>query len=68
MVNGRGAGAGAGAGRTYWATRGRGRSLGKGGHRERLSKSLGSGARALRKYACDATAKRQTVHVVVDCK
>eukprot|EP00965_Chrysotila_dentata_P236221 6201195-Pleurochrysis_carterae.AAC.1 len=25
-------------------------------------KSLGSGARALHKYACDAIAKRQTVH------
>eukprot|EP00965_Chrysotila_dentata_P255789 6212341-Pleurochrysis_carterae.AAC.1 len=33
------------------------------------SKSFGSGARALRKYACDANpAKRQTVHVSVDCK
>eukprot|EP00965_Chrysotila_dentata_P162970 5381990-Pleurochrysis_carterae.AAC.1 len=29
------------------------------------SKSLGCGARALRKHACDAIAKRQTVHVRV---
>eukprot|EP00965_Chrysotila_dentata_P248140 6208174-Pleurochrysis_carterae.AAC.1 len=63
MVNGRGAGAGAGAGRTYGAALGRGRSLGKGGHRERVFKNLRSGARALRKYACDATARRQSVHV-----
>eukprot|EP00965_Chrysotila_dentata_P061086 2023948-Pleurochrysis_carterae.AAC.1 len=40
------------------------RSAGRGGHRERHSESLGSGVRALRKYACDAIAKRQTVHVI----
>eukprot|EP00965_Chrysotila_dentata_P256172 6212458-Pleurochrysis_carterae.AAC.2 len=40
-VNGRGAGAGAGAWRTYGAARGRERSLGKGGHREQGSESLG---------------------------
>eukprot|EP00965_Chrysotila_dentata_P017348 576036-Pleurochrysis_carterae.AAC.1 len=57
-----------GAGRNYGAAQGRRRSLGKGGHRERVSKSLGSGARALRKHACDATAKWQTVHVSVACK
>eukprot|EP00965_Chrysotila_dentata_P117224 3873982-Pleurochrysis_carterae.AAC.1 len=68
MVNGRGAGAGVEAGCTYGAALGRGRSLGKGGHREGVSNNLGSGARALRKYACDATAQRQTVHVSVDCK
>eukprot|EP00965_Chrysotila_dentata_P075761 2503214-Pleurochrysis_carterae.AAC.1 len=69
MVNGREAGAGAGAGRACAAARGRGRSLGKGGHRERVSKSLGSGARALREYACDATVKRRTVNTVcVNCK
>eukprot|EP00965_Chrysotila_dentata_P036036 1199089-Pleurochrysis_carterae.AAC.1 len=63
------AGAGAGARRTYGAAQARGRSLGKGGHRKRVFKSLGSRARALRKYACDAIAKRQTVHhVSVDCK
>eukprot|EP00965_Chrysotila_dentata_P061535 2037450-Pleurochrysis_carterae.AAC.1 len=39
------------------------RSEGRGGRRERRSESLGSEARALRKYACDAIAKRQTVHV-----
>eukprot|EP00965_Chrysotila_dentata_P038466 1278191-Pleurochrysis_carterae.AAC.3 len=61
-LTGRGAGAGAEAGRTYGAARGWGRSLGKGGIRERVSESLGSGARALRKYACDAIARRQTVH------
>eukprot|EP00965_Chrysotila_dentata_P253967 6211721-Pleurochrysis_carterae.AAC.1 len=69
MVNGRGAGAGAGAGRTYGAAQERGRSLGRGSHCERVSKILGSGARALRKYACDVIAKRRTVHVSVsDCK
>eukprot|EP00965_Chrysotila_dentata_P108038 3568309-Pleurochrysis_carterae.AAC.2 len=49
---------------------GMGRSAGRSGHREQGSESLGSGARAraLRKYACDATAKRQTVHLSVDCK
>eukprot|EP00965_Chrysotila_dentata_P135312 4474113-Pleurochrysis_carterae.AAC.1 len=34
--------------------------------RERGIQSLGSGARALRKYACDATAIRGTVHVCTD--
>eukprot|EP00965_Chrysotila_dentata_P114668 3790213-Pleurochrysis_carterae.AAC.1 len=41
---------------------------GSGGHRERISKNSGSGARALRKYACNAgpiRPKRQTVHVSV---
>eukprot|EP00965_Chrysotila_dentata_P134297 4440864-Pleurochrysis_carterae.AAC.1 len=38
-------------------------AAGRDGHRERSSESLGSGARALRKYACDAMAKRKTVHV-----
>eukprot|EP00965_Chrysotila_dentata_P149787 4946250-Pleurochrysis_carterae.AAC.1 len=68
IVNGGKAGAGAKAGRTYGAARGCGRSLGRGGHRERVSKNLRSGARALRKYACDAGSKRQTVHVSVNCK
>eukprot|EP00965_Chrysotila_dentata_P111547 3687853-Pleurochrysis_carterae.AAC.1 len=67
MVNGRGAGAGAGAKRNYGAAQGVGRSAGRGGHREQ-SKSLRSGARALRKYACDTIAKRRTMHVSVDCK
>eukprot|EP00965_Chrysotila_dentata_P076200 2516991-Pleurochrysis_carterae.AAC.1 len=44
---------------------GKGRSASRGGHRERVSKSFGSGARALRKYACDTIAKQQTVHVSV---
>eukprot|EP00965_Chrysotila_dentata_P226432 6195409-Pleurochrysis_carterae.AAC.1 len=57
-----GASAGAGAERTYGAAQGMGRSAGRGGHREQGSESLGSGARPLRKYACDAIAKRQTVH------
>eukprot|EP00965_Chrysotila_dentata_P126987 4200846-Pleurochrysis_carterae.AAC.1 len=68
MVTGRGAGAGAGAGRTYGAAQAMGRSAGRGGHRGQGSESLRSGARAFRKYACNATAKRQTVHVSVDCK
>eukprot|EP00965_Chrysotila_dentata_P186439 6156255-Pleurochrysis_carterae.AAC.1 len=63
--HGQGAGAGAGAKRTYGAAQGRGRSAGKGGHRERVSKSLRSGARALRKYACDASPIWETVHVSV---
>eukprot|EP00965_Chrysotila_dentata_P192503 6175211-Pleurochrysis_carterae.AAC.2 len=56
---------GAGAKRTYGAALGRGHSAGSGGHRERVFKSLRSGARALRKYACDANAIWETVHVSV---
>eukprot|EP00965_Chrysotila_dentata_P183885 6071644-Pleurochrysis_carterae.AAC.2 len=42
-----------------------GRSQVGGGHRERSfqDKSLGSEARALRKYACDAMQKWETLHV-----
>eukprot|EP00965_Chrysotila_dentata_P260743 6214020-Pleurochrysis_carterae.AAC.1 len=60
-----GEGVSAGAKRTYGAAQGRRRSAGKGGHREQGSNSLGSGAQALREYACDASPKRQTVHVIV---
>eukprot|EP00965_Chrysotila_dentata_P247124 6207561-Pleurochrysis_carterae.AAC.2 len=67
-VTGQGAGAGAGARRTHGAAQGMGRSAGRGGHREQGSENLESGVRALREYACDATAKRQTVHVSVNCK
>eukprot|EP00965_Chrysotila_dentata_P258455 6213222-Pleurochrysis_carterae.AAC.7 len=63
---GLGASAGAGAGARLGGGSRRGRSLGKGGHRERVSKSLGCGARALRKYACDTSLKRQTVHMSVE--
>eukprot|EP00965_Chrysotila_dentata_P039756 1321047-Pleurochrysis_carterae.AAC.1 len=35
---------------------------GSSGHHERVLQSLGSGARALRKYACDAMPKRGTMH------
>eukprot|EP00965_Chrysotila_dentata_P141097 4663496-Pleurochrysis_carterae.AAC.1 len=52
-----------GLGRAWAVARTRkGRSAVGIGHRERVSKSLESGARALRKYACDAMAKRRTVH------
>eukprot|EP00965_Chrysotila_dentata_P134014 4431718-Pleurochrysis_carterae.AAC.1 len=61
MVTGSSAGAGAGA-RLGGGSRGGGRSEVSGGHHERVSKSLRSGARALRKYACDAMPKRRTVH------
>eukprot|EP00965_Chrysotila_dentata_P152873 5053025-Pleurochrysis_carterae.AAC.1 len=63
-----GASAGAGAGRAYGvAPPGRGRS----GEVWRLPQALRglpiseSGARALRKYACDANAIRKTMHVSV---
>eukprot|EP00965_Chrysotila_dentata_P178759 5903187-Pleurochrysis_carterae.AAC.1 len=65
-VTGQGAGAGAGAGRTDGAAQGKGRSTSRGGLRKQVSKSLESGARALRKYACDgAIARRHIVHVRV---
>eukprot|EP00965_Chrysotila_dentata_P193979 6176076-Pleurochrysis_carterae.AAC.1 len=60
-LTGQGASACAGAGARLGGGSRRGRrSTGRGGHRERSSESLGSEARALRKYACDAIAKRQT--------
>eukprot|EP00965_Chrysotila_dentata_P141033 4661635-Pleurochrysis_carterae.AAC.1 len=51
-----------GLGRAWAVAQGGGRSEVRGGHHERVSKSLESGARALRKYACDAMPKRRTVH------
>eukprot|EP00965_Chrysotila_dentata_P145257 4797853-Pleurochrysis_carterae.AAC.2 len=66
--HGQGANAGEGAKRTYGAAQARGRSAGRGGLREEGSKSLRSGARALRKYACNASPKRQIVHVSINCK
>eukprot|EP00965_Chrysotila_dentata_P253385 6211207-Pleurochrysis_carterae.AAC.2 len=36
--------------------------------RERGIQSLGDGARALRKYACDATETWETMHVSVNCQ
>eukprot|EP00965_Chrysotila_dentata_P112485 3718357-Pleurochrysis_carterae.AAC.1 len=54
--------AGAGAGARLGGGSRRGRSVGRGGHHERSSKSLKSGARVLRKYACDAMPKRRMVH------
>eukprot|EP00965_Chrysotila_dentata_P254759 6211985-Pleurochrysis_carterae.AAC.4 len=35
---------------------------GNDGHAQAATSHLGSGARALRKYTCDARQKRQTVH------
>eukprot|EP00965_Chrysotila_dentata_P254587 6211928-Pleurochrysis_carterae.AAC.4 len=53
---------------TYGRFEDRGRSAGSGGHRElylAISKNLGSRARALREFTCDASPKRETVHVSV---
>eukprot|EP00965_Chrysotila_dentata_P203548 6181794-Pleurochrysis_carterae.AAC.2 len=55
-VYGRGAGAGAEAGARLGGGSRREHSAGKGGNRERVFKSMGSGAQALGKYAGDATA------------
>eukprot|EP00965_Chrysotila_dentata_P099589 3292211-Pleurochrysis_carterae.AAC.2 len=49
----------------FRVVQGKGRSAGRCGHCERVSKSFRSGARALRKYACNAIAKQHTVHVSV---
>eukprot|EP00965_Chrysotila_dentata_P219121 6190946-Pleurochrysis_carterae.AAC.1 len=57
--------AGAGAKRTYGGGSGRGRSAGGGGHARASIQSLGSGASAIRKYACDANASWETVHMSV---
>eukprot|EP00965_Chrysotila_dentata_P233888 6199856-Pleurochrysis_carterae.AAC.6 len=46
-----------------WAVARGGGSMGSGGHHEQVSKSLGSGVRALREYACDANANWETMHV-----
>eukprot|EP00965_Chrysotila_dentata_P145256 4797853-Pleurochrysis_carterae.AAC.1 len=63
--HGQGAGAGAGAKRTYGGGSGRGRSAGGGGLSRASIQSLKSGARVLRKYACDAHAIQETVHMSV---
>eukprot|EP00965_Chrysotila_dentata_P177530 5864514-Pleurochrysis_carterae.AAC.1 len=54
-----------GQGRAWAVAQGRGAQRSGATIASRVSKSLGSGARALRKCACDAMAKRQTVHVSV---
>eukprot|EP00965_Chrysotila_dentata_P058195 1929769-Pleurochrysis_carterae.AAC.2 len=53
----------AGDGRAYGGGSGRGRSAGSGGRARASIQSFGSGARALRKYACDANATWETKHV-----
>eukprot|EP00965_Chrysotila_dentata_P164757 5440345-Pleurochrysis_carterae.AAC.4 len=60
-----GSGAGTGAGRTYEAAPVRGAQRAAAAMRKRGFQSLGSGARALRKYACDANALWETVHMCV---
>eukprot|EP00965_Chrysotila_dentata_P037669 1252823-Pleurochrysis_carterae.AAC.1 len=64
-ITGQGAGAGAGAGRTYGAAQGKGRSQPAAAITSRVSKGLGSVARALREYTCDACPKWETVRVSV---
>eukprot|EP00965_Chrysotila_dentata_P186516 6158232-Pleurochrysis_carterae.AAC.2 len=63
--HGRGENAGVGAKRTYGAALGRGVQRAAAAMRERELKSLGSGAQALRKYACDAIAIWTTVYMIV---
>eukprot|EP00965_Chrysotila_dentata_P219287 6191042-Pleurochrysis_carterae.AAC.1 len=63
--HGQGAGAGAGAKRTYGAALGQVAKRAAAAMRERGFQSLVSGARTLRKYACDADAIRETVHMSV---
>eukprot|EP00965_Chrysotila_dentata_P188344 6172689-Pleurochrysis_carterae.AAC.1 len=62
MVNGRAAGLSAEAEMRLGGGSKKGRSADKGGRRAQCFEGLGSEARALRKYACDASPKRQTVH------
>eukprot|EP00965_Chrysotila_dentata_P037275 1240561-Pleurochrysis_carterae.AAC.2 len=59
---GRGAGTGVGAGRTCGVAPGWLRSQAVSAMCATGTQNLRSGARALRKYACDAKPKRQTVH------
>eukprot|EP00965_Chrysotila_dentata_P139422 4610283-Pleurochrysis_carterae.AAC.1 len=65
---GLGANACAGVGRACgggWS--GRGRCLaGDNGHAQAATKSLGSGAQALREYTCDTSPNRQTMHASGD--
>eukprot|EP00965_Chrysotila_dentata_P238181 6202345-Pleurochrysis_carterae.AAC.1 len=59
--HGPGAAAGAGAKRTYGFGLGQGRSAGGSGHAQASIQGLGSGARALRKYARDANAHWEAI-------
>eukprot|EP00965_Chrysotila_dentata_P085485 2819542-Pleurochrysis_carterae.AAC.1 len=54
-----------GLGRAWAVAQGMGAERSGAAIASRAFKSLGSGARELRKYACDAIAIRQTVHVSV---
>eukprot|EP00965_Chrysotila_dentata_P193840 6175996-Pleurochrysis_carterae.AAC.4 len=63
-----GSGEGAGAGRTYGSAPVRGARRAAAAMRERGFQSSESGARALRKYACEANASWETVHVSVELR